>query len=83
MVQRLGRVSFRRHPKAWQFQFESCVSRLEECTDLGRAKKLEARGRKAIEASDTTELRSVVEQMWELFPVDPKTRRMGFDSGVR
>jgi molecular chaperone DnaK len=83
VIQRLGRVSYRRHPKAWQFSFESAVSRIEESTDLGRAKKLEARGRKAIEAGDNTELRSVVEQMWELFPIDPKTRRMGFDSGVR
>ena len=59
------------------------MSRLEESTDLARAKKLEARGRKAIEASDNNELRSVVEQMWDLFPIDAKTRRMGFDSGVR
>jgi molecular chaperone DnaK len=83
VIQRLGRVAFRRHPKAWHFQFENCVSRLEECTDLGKAKKLEARGRKAIEASDNNELRSVVEQMWDLFPIDAKTRSMGFDSGVR
>jgi molecular chaperone DnaK len=83
VIQRLGRGAFRRHPKAWQMLFESCVSRLEESTDLGRAKKLEARGRKAIEASNNGELRGVVEQMWELFPVDPEARRMGFDSGVR
>ncbi len=83
VILRLGRVAFRRHPKAWQIQFENCVSRIEETTDLGRAKKLEARGRKAIETSNNDELRSVVEQMWDLFPVDPKTRRMGFDSGVR
>jgi molecular chaperone DnaK len=83
VIRRLGRVAFRRHPKAWHMNFEACVSRLEECTDLPKAKKLEARGRKAIDASDTPELRTVVEQMWELFPVDAQARRMGFDSGVR
>ena len=83
IVLRLGRVAFRRHPNAWRWSFENCVSRLEETKDLKRAKSLESRGRKALEANNTAELRTVVEQMWELFPADPEARRMGFDSGVR
>jgi molecular chaperone DnaK len=83
IIIRLGRVAFRRHPEAWRWSFEKCVSRLEETTDLKRAKALESRGRKAMETNNTAELRSVVEQMWELFPADPEARRMGFDSGVR
>ncbi|MGE0549834.1 MAG: Hsp70 family protein [Kofleriaceae bacterium] len=83
VIRRLGRAAAHRHPKIWEIRFENCISRLEETTDLGRAKKLEARGRKAIDASDNQELRSVVEQMWDLFPIDAETRRMGFDSGVR
>jgi hypothetical protein len=83
IILRLGAVAFRRHPDSWRWSFERCVSRLEESTDLKRAKDLESRGRKALEANNTTELRSVVEQMWTLFPADPEARRMGFDSGVR
>ncbi len=83
VIRRLGHASFQRHPEVWQIKFHAWVSRLEESTDLAKAKKLEVRGRKAIDSGDSTELRSVVEQLRDLFPVDAQSRRMGFDSGVR
>ncbi|MBT8492026.1 MAG: Hsp70 family protein, partial [Deltaproteobacteria bacterium] len=82
-LRRLGSTCFRRDPESWAMSFEHCVSRIEETSDLPKAKQLESRGRKALDKGDTGELRSVVKQMWELIPADPATRRMSYESGVR
>lgn len=83
ILRRVGSAAFRRDPKCWQFEFAYCVSRIEEATDLPKAKKLESKGKKALARSDNAELKAVVEQLRDLFPADPAIRRMSYESGVR
>jgi molecular chaperone DnaK len=83
LVRRLGNAAFYRHPQAWQWVFESAASEIGSATDLPKAKALVDQGRAAIERGDTASLRTVVEQLWRLLPVDVQTRRLGFDSGIR
>ena len=83
VITRLGAMCFRRDPESWRISFEALASRLTESTDLVRAKELEADGRAALDRGDNGRLRGVVEQLRDLLPADPVTRRMSYDSGVR
>lgn len=83
LVRRLGNAAFYRHPSAWQWVFESAASEIGSATNLLEAKALVDQGRAAIERGDVARLRTVVEQLWRLLPVDVQTRRLGFDSGIR
>ena len=83
LVRRLGNAAFYRHPSAWQWVFESAASEVGSASDLLKANQLVEQGRAAIERGDTASLRTVVEQLWQLLPIDVQTRRLGFDSGIR
>jgi molecular chaperone DnaK len=83
LLRRLGNAAFYRHPSAWQWVFESAASEIGSATDLVAAQKLVEQGRAAIERNDNASLRTIVEQLWRLLPVDVQTRRLGFDSGIR
>jgi molecular chaperone DnaK len=83
LLRRLGNAGFYRHPSAWQWVFESAASEIGSATDLLAANKLVEQGRAAIERNDNASLRSIVEQLWRLLPVDVQSRRLGFDSGIR
>jgi molecular chaperone DnaK len=83
LLRRLGNAAFYRHPSAWQWVFEGAASEIGSATDLVAAQKLVDQGRAAIERNDNASLRTIVEQLWRLLPVDVQTRRLGFDSGIR
>jgi molecular chaperone DnaK len=83
LVRRLGNAAFYRHPSAWQWVFESAASEIGSASDLLKAKELVDQGRAAIERNDTASLRTIVEHLWRLLPIDVQTRRLGFDSGIR
>lgn len=83
ILNRLGMAAYFRDPECWNNSLRHYLSRLEEASDLRQANKLAARGKKAVERADRTEVRAVVEQLRELFPTDPMTRRMAHESGVR
>jgi molecular chaperone DnaK len=83
IIRRIGGACYRRNPESWVDDYHYCVSRIEETTDLPKAKELAARGDKAIAKNDTNALRSIVKEYWELLPSDPVVKRMSYDSGVR
>ncbi len=83
LVRRLGNAAFYRHPSAWQWVFEGAASEVGSASDLLKANQLVDQGRAAIERGDTASLRTIVEHLWQLLPIDVQTRRLGFDSGIR
>jgi hypothetical protein len=83
VINRLGFACFRRDPDSWRISFDYLASRIADAKDLPRAKQLEREGKKAVQQGDTAKLRSVVDQLRELMPADPVTRRMSYDSGVQ
>ncbi len=83
LAKRLGNAAFYRHPQAWVWVFEGAAAEISRASNLPRAQKLVAEGRKAVERGETQALRPICEALWQLLPVDVSQRRLSFDSGVR
>jgi hypothetical protein len=83
IIRRIGGTCYRRDPESWVQDFNYCVSRIEETTDLPKARELANQGETAIARDDTAALRKVVKDLWDLMPTDPVARRMGYESGLR
>ncbi len=82
VVADLRTAAYYRDPQAWPDEFAHLASRLDNATDLPRARTLIAEGQRALDTRDTAALRDVVEKLWRLLPVDARQRRQGYDSGV-
>ncbi len=83
LVRRLGTAAYHRNPEAWEGYFDDAASEIDSASDLPRARRLVDEGRVAVEARDVEKLRGIVRQLWNLLPVDARSRRKAFDSGVR
>jgi molecular chaperone DnaK len=83
LARRLSSAAFNRTPEAWESYFEDAASEISRSSDLPKANKLVADGRKAMASGDTTDLRRIVKALWQLLPEDSEARKRGFDSGVR
>jgi molecular chaperone DnaK len=83
LVSAVTNAAFFRGPAPWQSIFEEYASRVDSATDLPRATALVARGRAAAGKRDEVELHRVVDELEELLPVEERTRRLGWSSGVR
>ena len=82
VVADLRTAAYYRDPSAWPDELAHLASRLDNATDLPRARELFAAGQAALDRRDTAGLRDAVEKLWRLLPVDAKQRRQGYDSGV-
>jgi molecular chaperone DnaK len=83
IIRRIGSACYYRDPDAYVREFRFCVARLEEMTDLPKARDLAREGELAVKASDTRALRSVVEKLFGLLPTGQTTRRLSYDSGLQ
>ena len=83
VVRNLRVAAFHRDPKAWQKLFERAASEADQSTDQVRAQVQVRDGRKALERGDNAALRTNVEELWRLLPVDAQSKKLGYDSGVR
>lgn len=83
LARRLSSAAFNRTPEAWEWYFEDAASEVSRTTDLPRAQKLVAEGKRAVDKGDNETLRKVVKDLWSLLPEDSEARKRGFDSGVR
>ncbi|CAN5342727.1 hypothetical protein BH11MYX1_BH11MYX1_27350 [soil metagenome] len=83
LARRLSSAAFNRTPEAWEWYFDDAASEVSRTTDLPRAQKLVAEGKRAVDKGDTEMLRKVVKDLWSLLPEDSEARKRGFDSGVR
>lgn len=83
VVKNLRAAAYFRHPKAWEWQFESAASSADQATDLVRAEALVRDGRRAIERGDAPALRGITQDLLKLLPASVQDRRLGHDSGVR
>lgn len=82
IVRRLSSAAFGRRPDAWQQRFEAVASRMDEATDLVKARKLVEEGRIACEKGEVERLRAIIMDLGKLLPADPGTRRQSYGSGV-
>ena len=82
-VRNLASAAFLRREDAWELEFDHLVSRLDESTDLARAQRLAAEGRKHRDLGDRDGLRRVCRELGTLQPPDPHDRRLGYESGLR
>ena len=83
LARRLSSAAFNRTPEAWEWYFDDAASEVSRTTDLPRAQKLVAEGKRAVDKGDTEALRRIVKDLWALLPEDSEARKRGFDSGVR
>ncbi len=67
---------------AWSSEFEQLCSDLGQYPDLPRARQLVDKGRQALGASQTEELKRVVRELWSLAPIDHE-HRVRSSSGIR
>ncbi len=82
VVRDLQNAAYYRDPEAWPQEFSYLCSRVDSATDLPRARALLADGQRALEQRDMAVLRSVVEKLWKLMPVDVQERSKGYQSGI-
>ena len=83
IVRRLAQTAFDRSSEAWPQYFFSAVARIHEVSDLPKGNKLVEEGHKALGADDQLQLKNIVREIWQLLPLDQKTRMENFDSGIR
>ena len=83
LARRLSSAAFNRTAEAWEWYFDDAASEVSRTTDLPRAQKLVAEGKKAVDKGDTESLRKIVKELWALLPEDSEARKRGFESGVR
>ncbi len=83
VVRNLLNAAYFRHPKAWEWQFETASSSADQATDLPRAQKLVAEGRRAIERGDMAALRTITQDLFKLLPATAQDRKLSYESGVR
>ena len=83
LVRDLSNAAYYRQPDVWLEEFDWAASRIDNATDLVKAKSLVDRGQQAKLQRDNAALRDIVEQLWKLMPVDRESRRQGYESGVR
>ena len=67
---------------AWSNEFEQLCSDLGQYPDLPRARQLVDKGRQALGAGQTEELKRVVRDLWSLAPIDHE-HRVRSSSGIR
>lgn len=82
VVRRLSSAAFGRRPDAWQQRFDAVASRVDEATDLVRARALVEEGRAACEKGDVERLRRLIAELGALLPTTAETRRQSHGSGV-
>jgi molecular chaperone DnaK len=83
VVRNLHNAALHRHPKIWEWHFESAASSADQATDLVKAQSLVRDGRRALDRGDMAALRPIVESLWRLLPASVQDRRLGYESGVR
>lgn len=83
LLREISTAAWFRKPEAWQHAFTEAASRASSATDVARAQQLVQEGHQAQARNDTTGLRSITQQLWELMPHDERARRLGHDSGLR
>jgi molecular chaperone DnaK len=82
VVRDLRTAAYYRDPNAWPDEFAWVASQVDSASDLPKARGLLADGHKAIEKKDMAALRTIVEGLWKLLPVDAQERKKSYDSGV-
>jgi len=83
VVRNLTSAAFHRHPDSTKWLFEDAASEVDRATDLVKAQKLVADGRRALDRDDMVALRSIVKDLQKLLPADVRERQRGYESGVR
>jgi hypothetical protein len=83
IIRRIGSACYYRDPKAYVREYHLCVARLEEMSDLPKARLLADEGEVALKNQDTRALRSVVEKLYQLLPASQLARSMSYDSGLQ
>ncbi len=81
-LRNLGSTLHFRRDWAWSHEFEQLSSDLGQFPDLPRARQLVDKGRLALGASQTEELKRVVRELWALAPIDHE-HRVRSSSGIR
>lgn len=82
VVYNLQNTAYYRDPEAWANEFSFLCSQIDNTTDLPKARSLMTDGQRAIKEKNNTMLRTIVENLWKLLPVDLQTRSKGHQSGV-
>jgi molecular chaperone DnaK len=83
LLRRLANAALFRNPRVWEQELEAAAADLSRCTDLPRAQRLVAEGKAAQARGDDAGVRTAVQGLWALMPVDEQARRRSFDSGVQ
>lgn len=83
LAAQLGESAWLRDPRSWGMLFERICADLDRAIDLPRAHALVDRGREALAREDWGGVRSIVERLRPLMPVNERARRMAHGSGVR
>ena len=82
VVRDVGNAAFYRHPEAWSWELDYYASHVEEATDPKAAKQIIGRAREAREQADSERLKSLVTELWRLFPAEARQRRLSHRSGI-
>ena len=79
----VGRAAYCRNPRTLSSELEWVASHVTEATDVARANRLIERARAADSEGNTITLRTLVVEIWSLFPAAPDLQQKSFGSGVR
>ncbi len=82
VVRDVGNAAFYRHPEAWSWELDYYASHVEEATDPKAAGRIIGRAREAREQNETDRLKSLVTELWRLFPAEAQQRRLSHRSGI-
>jgi len=79
----VGRAAYCRNPRTLTSELEYVASHVTEATDVVRANHLIERARSADADGNAIVLRTLVAEIWSLFPAAPELQKQSFGSGVR
>jgi molecular chaperone DnaK len=82
-VRQLMTAAYYRDPDSWQREFDHAASDIMRASDVPRAERLVAEGRRARGRNDLEALKSATRQLWQLLPASDANRRAGHGSSLR
>ena len=82
LIYSLRNTAYMRRPGAWAQSFDYAASRISESTNLRRATELVNQGNEARRQNNEAELKRIVNELWQLMPVDAEEQARGHGSGL-
>ena len=79
----IGKAAYCRNPQSLANELDYLAANVTQALDVAKANQLVERARAASTSGDTFGLRSLVIQLWPLFPIALEQQELSFGSGIR